>query len=155
MMFQPTPPSEKSGDSTAQEAKRASHSFNPRRPPRRAATLDRIYRQSGLCVSTHAALREERRQRACPTIRITASFNPRRPPRRAATQSSPPPLGAASVSTHAALREERRRSGRKNLDAVYGFNPRRPPRRAATFQFDYQMYRKLFQPTPPSEKSGD
>ena len=131
-MFQPTPPSEKSGD----------------RILRGATLLNR--------VSTHAALREERRpgfvsvmpapamfqptppseksgdsRRGCHPGQLQC-FNPRRPPRRAATRSS----------------------SRRQTPSM-SFNPRRPPRRAATHVRDDNDIENLFQPTPPSEKSGD
>ena len=132
VLFQPTPPSEKSGDPgylgawpSIMVSTHAALREERRREVRGAA-------RGNADVSTHAALREERRPLASFRIGGTTGFNPRRPPRRAATGVDIAGHEVALVSTHAALREERRLADKRTHERLGEFNPRHPPRRAAT-----------------------
>ena len=107
--FQPTPPSEKSGDSALNCSGFLPRGFNPRRPPRRAATGTFSVKPTPDAVSTHAALREERRLPESGDTVFRDVFQP----------TPPSEKSGDSLAYHTSV-------------TARCFNPRRPPRRAAT-----------------------
>ncbi len=133
------------------------HSFNPRPPPERGATVP-----------------------LCPCHIEQRGFNPRPPPERGATHKGRSYTIGKGVSIHAPLRREERRcvgvaatgdeqfqstppSGERSdctLQAArsnpHGFNPRPPPERGATSDLSpASAKRSGFQSTPPSGERSD